>query len=92
MAAEASNGLYGIGDGWRIAEQPLPRQRRFAAQLGLKCELILRGHEQELSGNYLLSRMLNAEITYVAKSTSGDEMNVHLADAESVGQHAVRRR
>ena len=53
-----------------------------AAQLGLKCELILRGHEQELSGNYLLSRMLNAEITYVAKSTTGDEMTVHLADAE----------
>ena len=27
-----------------------------AAQLGLKCELILRGEEQELSGNYLLSK------------------------------------
>ena len=53
-----------------------------AAQLGFKCELILRGHEQELSGNYLLSRMLNAEITYVSKSTTGDEMTVHLADAE----------
>ncbi len=53
-----------------------------AAQLGLKCELILRGHEQELSGNYLLSRMLNAEITYVSRATTGDEMTVHLADAE----------
>ncbi len=53
-----------------------------AAQLGFKCELILRGHEQELCGNYLLSRMLNAEITYVSKSTSGDEMTVHLADAQ----------
>ena len=53
-----------------------------AAQLGLKCELILRGQEQELSGNYLLSRMLNAEITYVARSTTGDEMTVHLANAK----------
>ena len=84
--------MYGIGDGWRIAEQPLPRHSAVAAQLGLKCELILRGHEQELSGNYLLSRMLNAEITYVAKSTSGDEMNVHLADAEKRWAAAARRR
>ena len=53
-----------------------------AAQLGLKCELILRGEEQELSGNYLLSKMLNAEITYVSRRTTGDEMSVHLADAE----------
>lgn len=53
-----------------------------AAQLGLKCELILRGHEQELSGNYLLSRMLNAEITYVSRGTTGDEMTVYLAEAE----------
>jgi D-cysteine desulfhydrase len=53
-----------------------------AAQLGLKCELILRGEEQELSGNYLLSKMLNAEITYVSRCTTGDEMSVHLADAE----------
>ena len=41
-----------------------------AAQLGLKCELILRGHEQELSGNYLLSRLLDAEITYVSRGTT----------------------
>lgn len=53
-----------------------------AAQLGLKCELILRGHEQELNGNYLLSRMLNAEITYVSRGTTGDEMTVYLAEAE----------
>ena len=53
-----------------------------AAQLGLKCELILRGEEQELSGNYLLSKMLNAEITYVSRRTTGDEVSVHLADAE----------
>ena len=53
-----------------------------AAQLWLKCELILRGHDQALSGNYLLSRMLNAEITYVSRGTTGDEMTVHLADAE----------
>jgi len=53
-----------------------------AAQLGLKCELILRGEEQELSGNYLLSKMLNAEITYVSRRTTGDEMTVHLADSE----------
>ena len=54
-----------------------------AAQLGLKCELILRGHEQELTGNYLLSRMLNAEITYVARGTTGDDMTIHLADAKA---------
>lgn len=53
-----------------------------AAQLGLKCELILRGHEQELNGNYLLSRMLNAEIIYVSRGTTGDEMSVYLAEAE----------
>jgi D-cysteine desulfhydrase len=52
-----------------------------AAQLGLKCELILRGHEQELSGNYLLSRLLDAEITYVSRGTTGDEMTSHLAEA-----------
>ena len=53
-----------------------------AAQLGLKCELILRGHEQELSGNYLLSRLLDAEITYVSRGTTGDEMTSYLADAQ----------
>jgi D-cysteine desulfhydrase len=53
-----------------------------AAQLGLKCELILRGEEQELSGNYLLSKMLNAHITYVSRRTTGDEMTIHLAEAE----------
>ena len=53
-----------------------------AAQLGLKCELILRGHEQELSGNYLLSRLLDAEITYVSRGTTGDEMTSHLAEAQ----------
>jgi D-cysteine desulfhydrase len=41
----------------------------------------LRGHEQELSGNYLLSRLLDAEITYVSRGTTGDEMTSHLAEA-----------
>ena len=54
-----------------------------AAQLGLRCELILRGEEQELSGNYLLSKMLNADITYVSKATTGDEMTTHLVSAEA---------
>ena len=52
-----------------------------AAQLGLKCELILRGEEQALEGNYLLSRLLDADITYVSRSTTGDEMTQHLANA-----------
>jgi D-cysteine desulfhydrase len=52
-----------------------------AAQLGLKCELILRGEEQALEGNYLLSRLLDADITYVSRSTTGDEMTEHLANA-----------
>ena len=36
-----------------------------AAQLGLKCELILRGEEQALEGNYLLSRLLDADMNGV---------------------------
>lgn len=54
-----------------------------AAQLGLKCELLLRDDGDEASGNYLLSELLNAEITFVSRKTSGEQMANYLADAEA---------
>lgn len=82
LAAEAlSNGYTALVTAGALQSNHCRATAGVAAQLGLKCELILRGHEQELSGNYLLSRMLNAEITYVARSTTGDEMTDHLSDA-----------
>ena len=52
-----------------------------AAQLGLKCELILRERSRSLAAT-TFSANAERDITYVSRRTTGDEMTVHLAESE----------
>ncbi len=52
-----------------------------AAQLGLKCELILRQSEADAGGNYLLDQLLGAKVTLVSSTAREAEMNQFLQHA-----------
>ena len=84
IAAEArARGCHGLITAGALQSNHCRATAAVAAQLGMKCELLLRSDGDELSGNYLLSELLNAEINFVSKRTTGDEMSEHLAEAES---------
>ena len=84
IAAEArARGCDGLITAGALQSNHCRATAAVAAQLGMKCELLLRHDDDELSGNYLLSKLLNADVTLVPKRTTGDEMVDYLSEASS---------
>ncbi|MDQ7822430.1 MAG: D-cysteine desulfhydrase family protein [Candidatus Eremiobacteraeota bacterium] len=60
----------------------------FAARLGLKCVLVLRGEEPaEIDGNLLLDRLLGASIIYISRSQWSERMSL----MEEIGASLARK-